>query len=426
MISTIMKINWLNLKRDKVALRMMFVLPVIFFSIFAFIFGATGRDTGRNTINVVAADLDQTEISRKFIESLQKAKALSVTAAPDKETARKEVHDGKYAVAVIIEKGFETVFGNFRSQQESVEVIYDASNPIAQNAVSGLLQAAAMMAAPDVLMEKEFSNLEALGAGMTPAQVRAMNQIRPYLRGERQASGATADSNPMGGMLHIRSTDVRAGEQPKQQYSMISYYAAGIGVMFLMFSMSGSGGALLDEQESGTLERVLGTNVSMSGLLLGKWLFMSILGIAQLTLMFLWAALVFHLDFFTGPRLVGFAAMAIVTAPAAAAFGLVLAALCRTRQQLQGLSSIVILIMSALGGSMVPRFVMPKFMEKTALFTLNGWALDGFLKIFWYDDPNRTPVQAVIAIMPQLAMLACLAAVFFGVARTLARRWDAV
>ena len=43
MISTIMKINWLNLKRDKVALRMMFVLPVIFFSIFAFIFGATSR-----------------------------------------------------------------------------------------------------------------------------------------------------------------------------------------------------------------------------------------------------------------------------------------------------------------------------------------------------------------------------------------------
>ena len=40
----------------------------------------------------------------------------------------------------------------------------------------------------------------------------------------------------------------------------ISFYAAGIGVMFLLFSMVGAaGGVLLDEVESGTLERLLCT-----------------------------------------------------------------------------------------------------------------------------------------------------------------------
>ena len=38
---------------------------------------------------------------------------------------------------------------------------------------------------------------------------------------------------------------------------MISFYAAGVAVMFLLFSASSGGGALLDEQDSGTLERVL-------------------------------------------------------------------------------------------------------------------------------------------------------------------------
>ena len=104
--------------------------------------------------------------------------------------------------------------------------------------------------------------------------------------------------------------------------------------------------------------------------------------------------------------------------------GLVLATACRTRQQLGGTSSIIILIMSALGGSMVPRVIMPKFMETTSLFTINGWALDGFLKVFWYDDPHRTVLQALIGLLPQLAMLSSFTMVFLATARTLARRWE--
>jgi ABC-2 type transport system permease protein len=82
--------------------------------------------------------------------------------------------------------------------------------------------------------------------------------------------------------------------------------------------------------------------------------------------------------------------------------------------------------MSALGGSMVPRFVMPKFMETAALFTFNGWALDGFLKVFWYNDLHATVAQSLASLVPQIAMLIGLAAVFFGVARTLAKRWETV
>jgi ABC-2 type transport system permease protein len=142
--------------------------------------------------------------------------------------------------------------------------------------------------------------------------------------------------------------------------------------------------------------------------------------------MFLWGAVAFHLELFTPGRLAGAAAMAIVTAAAAAGFGLVLAAACTTRAQLNGISRILILVMSALGGSMVPRFVMPKFMDTAALFTFNGWALDGFLKVFWYNDIHATVAQSLVSLIPQLAMLGVLAAVFIGVARTLAKRWETI
>ncbi len=207
---------------------------------------------------------------------------------------------------------------------------------------------------------------------------------------------------------------------------MIAYYVAGVGVMFMLFSMAGAGGALLDEVDNGTLERLLSTKASMSQLLMAKWLFLTAVGCTQITVMFLWAAFVFHLDLFTASHVAGFAAMALPTAAAAAGFGLVLAALCKTRAQLSGISTVIILVMSALGGSMVPRFVMPKFMETTALFTFNGWALDGFLKVFWYGDPQATAAQTLATLVPQLSVLTALAAVFLGASRLLAKQWETV
>ncbi len=423
MIPTIMKISLINLSRDKVAFMMTFVLPVIFFSIFAMIFGATDTGARDNKIKVIVADREQTEVSRRFIATLKKQKVLDVAAATDESAARKQVHDGKFPVAVVILQGFSGEFGNFGSTRESVELLYDAANPIAQNAVGGLLQAAAMMAAPDILIEKGFSSMESLGAGLTPQQHRALETVKPYMRGDAASPGGRDAAE---GMLRIRATDVRAGESPPEQHSMIAYYAAGIGVMFLLFSMAGAGGAFLDETESGTLERLLTTNATMSQVLIAKWLFLLLAGLMQVTLMFLWATFAFHLELFTPARLSGFAAMAVTTAAGAAAFGLVLAAACKTRAQLGGVSTIVILIMSALGGSMVPRFIMPKFMNTTALFTFNGWALDGFLKVFWYGESTATVAQTLTSLLPQLAVLSALAAVFLAVARVLARRWETV
>jgi ABC-2 type transport system permease protein len=110
--------------------------------------------------------------------------------------------------------------------------------------------------------------------------------------------------------------------------------------------------------------------------------------------------------------------MTAATAAAAAGFGLLLAIACRSRARLNGVASILILIMSALGGSMFPRFLMPEGLQRFGLVTFNAWALDGYQKVFWYDAP-------IAALVPQLAVLLALCGVFLGAARMLARRWVA-
>jgi ABC-2 type transport system permease protein len=185
--------------------------------------------------------------------------------------------------------------------------------------------------------------------------------------------------------------------------------------MFLLFSASAAGGAILDESESGTLDRILSSRVTMNALLLGKLLYSALLGFTQLTVMFLWGALVFKVELFR--HLGGFILMASVTALASAGLGLALAASCKTRAQLGALTTLVVLVMSALGGSMVPRFIMPEFLQKIGLVTFNAWALDGFTKIFWREEP-------VIHVLPQVFVLLGAATLFFAIARRLARRWE--
>ncbi len=449
MIPTLLKINWINLRRDYVALGLTFVLPIIFFSTFAAIFSGSGRSDGASATKILVVDLDNTDITGRLINALDDQAALRVYTRPKsteenptpprytRDQALSLVRKGKYSAAVVFPAGFTETFGSFTGSGMAVEVIHDPANPIVLPTVSGLLQAAAMTAAPDVLMEQGLAQLEAAGGILTPVQRTLVSAFKPMLRGlatndsdDRDDSDASSEASATGfaGLVAVRATDAGQNEDGAEAKprAMVAYYAAGIGVMFLLFSMvNGAGGMLLEEEERGTLERLLASNVSMTSLLSGYWLFFALMGALQLTVMFTWAAVVFGLDLWTPRHFAGFAAMTIATAGASAAFGIGLGALCKSRAQLGGISTIVILIMSALGGSMVPRFIMPAFMDTTALFTLTGWALDGYLKVFWYEDPTASFGGAMLNLLPQVGMLTAMTFAFMGAARLLARRWEA-
>jgi ABC-2 type transport system permease protein len=187
--------------------------------------------------------------------------------------------------------------------------------------------------------------------------------------------------------------------------------------MFLLFSAAGAGGALIEEAETGTIDRILATRVTIGTLLGGKLLYLTALAVTQLVLMFLWAALFFGLEL-PAARVPAVLMMTLATAVAASAFGLLLAAICRSRMQLVALSNLLILGMSALGGSMFPRFLMPEKIQKLGLLTINGWSLEGFQRIFWREE-------GMLAVAPYAGVLAGLALLFFLAARRVARRWEA-
>jgi ABC-2 type transport system permease protein len=421
MIFTLLRISWTNLKRDRVAQALTFLLPILFFSIFATVFGNQERAT--SLVRMALVDEDGSELSRRIVAGLQQQSALRVRltvdaegkgAVLDRAAAERLVKNGDVPVAVILTKGIGASAAAFARDANAprIQLLADVSDPIAPQMINGLLQKVSMTAAPDLMMQGGIDQFEKHAGTLTEGQRSAVNAWLPQLKaGSTDAPGSAGAASGFG--VGVDMVDVmREGKSE----SLVSFYAAGVGVMFLLFSVSGASGTLLDEVDSGTLDRVLSTRVGMSGLLLGKWLFIALVGVVQLTVMFLWGRIAFGLDLFQ--HLPGFFVMTFVTAGAAAGFGLMLATLARTRAQLSGMSTIIILTMSALGGSMFPRVLMTESMQKLGLVTFNAWALDGYLKVFWRNAP-------IWQLWPQVLVLTGLATVFMVLARTFARRWEA-
>jgi len=433
LIFSIVRTALIALKRDRASLALSFILPIAFFSIFAVIFG--GQHDSTPKIKVIVVDEDQSRASQELVRGLKREGSLRVSTAPPATgknakplpdytaaTAEDAVKAGDAPVALIIPKGFgqhPIAFGPGNEGSE-IELLNDQSDMIAPQMVAGLLQKAAMTAMPAALAEQGMKYTDEYVGGLTPEQHKRMQADLDALKkieDENDASGSGAaggssKDDGFGGIIAVKSRSV-VGENKRNP--TVSFYAAAIGVMFLLFTASGSAGSLLDEQESGALDRVLSSRVTMTRLLAGKLTFNTLLAFVQLTVMFLWAWMVFKVDL--PGHLPGFAVMGIFTAFAVAAFGILLASICHTRAQLGALSTLLILMMSSIGGSMFPRYLMPESIQKAGLFTINAWAIDGFTKVFWRDMP-------VTDLWPQVSVLAAVGIALFVIARRVARRWD--
>ena len=420
MMAAIVLNGFRALRRDRGALILSFILPIAFFSIFATIFGGMGGGTPR--VSVLVVDEDGSTVSERLVRALLQEPSLAASTHSETKkgepfppsytaaSAEAAVKLGDAPAALIIPKGFgaHPIALGPGADRAPIRLLHDSSDPVAAQMVAGILQKVVMTSLPDAMAKVGMQYFERASGGLTPQQRESIESAMSRPPNAATQSGPPRDT----GFVAIEVRDV-VGE--KKQNSMIAFYAAGIGVMFLLFTASAAGGTLLDEAESGALDRILSARVSMTTLLAGKMAYSALLASAQLTLMFLWGAAVFHLDLFT--HLPGFIVMTAATSFAVASFGMLLASVSHTRAQQAAISTLIILTMSALGGSMFPRFLMPEAMQKVGLLTFNAWAIDGYTKVFWRDEP-------ILQLAPQVAVLIGAGMVLFLIARRFARRWE--
>ena len=369
---------------DKKSVIITFILPILLITLFAFAFGGFGSSDEVKKIDLLITDLDNSKESIALKQSLDSIKGIHlIETTLDK--ANNAVRKGKYVAVLVLKKGFQQAVE--KSDPIPLELKYDQSREIEVGMLQAVLMESLMQKVSKQAIQKNIEGfLDKEFAGMAPSMKRRI------LEKTTKTDDSSSDTN----YVDFKMTPVLKedkGEQPN--YGLIQA-VAGTAIMMLLFSIAEIGGGLLDEKDGGTLKRLLYSPLKSREILFGKMIAALIVALLQLLVMFVFAWIAFGLPIFKD--ILSLLVLIFAVAFAVASFGIFLVSIAKTRKQLSGLSSMIILTMSAIGGSMIPLFAMPSIMQKIAVISVNYWGIQGFYDIFARN-------LSLVELLPRIAVL---------------------
>ncbi|HVA99385.1 MAG TPA: ABC transporter permease [Bacteroidia bacterium] len=354
---------------DKRAMLLTFAVPIALITLFAFAFGGVGQTKGESKpTTLVVADADNTTASKNVIAQLDSSKEFSVEVTT-LDSAQNMVKKGDEAAILVFHKGFSDSLN--AGSKPPIEFEYDS----ARDAEVGMLKGALIGKLMGIIGAKSMTKntLSKFDAQYPNLDSATRAKIHSQILQNFSSTDTKQESQGM-----IKSTALVA---EKENSPGLIQAVAGTAIMMLLFSVVGMGASLLDEKQEGTLKKLLYAPIRPDSVLFGKMISANLMSIFQLVVMFVYARLAFGLAIFS--HIPGLIIMIIATAYACSSFGMLIASMAKSRQQVQGMSTLIVLVMSCLGGSMIPTFIMPAAMQKISVFTVNYWGIQGFYDIFW-------------------------------------------
>ena len=408
----------LGLLRDRGALLMSFVLPAVFFMIMAEIFTATTGDS--LNLKVVVLDEVRDDPTGRLIDALANTDNLQLTVLKSegeeaRDALRAQVRNGAADVGIILPADADPLdmAGGFGAAP--IRIISDPARQVAVPMLVGEVRQAYFGAMPDVAMGNVVEELENQFLTLDDEQrlevADGLDEMRADAEEGRSSGWSFED------MLAYEDVIGSGGA-----LNLVAYSAGAVAFMFLLFASVHGAVSLLEEQETGVLDRVLAGPGGIGVLINGKFLYLVLQGCLQVTVIFVVAWLGYGLDL--PGHLLPWGVVTVIASCTAAGLAMLLATACNTRRQAQTIANTAILVVSAIGGSMVPRIFMPDALQQAGWLTPNTWALEAYSGIFWRQD-SLLEIWAPLGALAGTALLAWLAANWIAQVRVYGRASEA-
>ena len=407
MIRNSLAVAWKDLLivlKDKGALAVFFLMPLLFASLLGMAFGNTGSEETETKIEitVLLVNQDRGSYGRMLADGLKGAEVLIVKRLYNAALADQRVADGEASAALVIPADFTDKID--AGEPVEVTIIKDPTQQIAANTVAGIANQA--MAEIGLLGELRY------GIHAVLAQAPDYDKAPPELvqAVEAQTLGVmwTQVQQMRQNPLIAVEDEAVAGAEERQPWNPITYYIPGFTVAFAFFLIGQMAETLLREKEEGTFRRLLSSPMPRASIIGGKML--AYMGIVFLQVIVLFGVGVALFKMSLGESPLALLLLTLALALASASLGMLLGALCRTSKQADTLGTVLGFILMILGGTIVyPLFRAEGFIGILSRLTPNAWGVEGYMGLL---AGNWTLAQTA----PNILILLGFAAVFFTVA----------
>jgi ABC-2 type transport system permease protein len=411
MLKQILALTWKDLKvffKDRGAVVMIFVQPFMFILVMSYALSGVFR-TGDRPIHILVVNQDKGTQAAAILRQLDEMKAFVVETNWEGQPLTQQkveqlIIGGKRNLALIFPPDFSVVLeqdpGTQERRTEKVLFIVDPTTssqfvePI-QGTLQGLIERTAYMAMVPKGVNYLFDQL----AYQIPAA-------------ERESFRARAEKSISDGMIG-RGTPVITvdrttppGMRVKKLPNIYQQNVPGYTIYGIFWIVSLLAFSVLREKQEGTFRRLLVAPMSRTVMLAGKLMPYYLINIIQIAIMLGVSSLLFKMSLGHSPA--GLVVVSLAAAATATGLGVFVAALARTEAQIGGLTVLLLLTLSALGGSFIPRFIMPEWLQTIGLVTPHAWALDAYQDLLVRG-------YGVTEVLPKVGVLAAFALAFFGI-----------
>lgn len=381
------------LVRDRQGLFFTFVFPIMFAIFFGMLFSGSGSSSSE--IPIVFVDEDNSTASETLQKQLEADDAFSVTPVPTRDQAQELVRAGKQTAMVIVPKGFgEASERLFWGDPIRLLIGVDPARKAEAGMIEGLLTAKVyqrfqtMFTDRSVMQHNAKAALEALK--QAPDRDPQATQVLQTFLGnldrfvtEMPVDEKNPDKIQTGSdgfnPVSIEKVDIVRKREGPQSYFAISFPQAIIwGIMGCAASF---GISIVTERTRGTLIRLRMAPLSAGQVLAGKGLacLLTTLGVfVMLILLSLFPP--FNVRPESWPLL--------IMAAVCVCFGfvgimMVLSVLGKTERAVSGVGWAILMVMSMIGGGMVPLFILPPFMQTASSVSPIKWSILALEGAIW-------------------------------------------
>ncbi|WP_406621516.1 ABC transporter permease [Bacillus atrophaeus] len=364
--------------RDRRGFMMMILMPVLLTAILGAALGSMfdgGNELDHITIGYVQSDQSDAAVTFKK-QVLQKMDMVKVKNADNLQELKKLLKDKKIDVGLVIPE-------NWEDTKQLPSIYADAEHNLKASVVESIT----------VSYADQYSTVQH-AASSSMAYIAQSEAMKEGKIDAKSFSASLANDLQKAAAAKLSVTEQSAG---KHSATSFQYYAAAMLCMFMLFNITIGAKSLLQEKDTETFARVLVTPTAKYSILFGKFLGTYLFAIIQFFIFMAVTALLFDIDW--GDHFLT-AILGLSYGAAVSGISVMLASFITDMKTADIAGGFGIQLLAVCGGSMLPLYQFPAFLQTISNAVPNKWALEGFISMMegggWAD--LRLPVLLFAAV----------------------------